>query len=430
MVSLAVVVGSVLVGAGPARSAPAAGRDVNLRVTPSSSLFDTPLRISVRGLKLKASAVVRVTSTDVNGIAWSSEATFRADGSGTIDPARAAPISGSYPGVQPMGLIDFMSPTTPTYTGQYSWGSDPQTFTFAAESGDRQPSSVTVHRSASKPGVTHDDVALDQAGFVGQVWQPAAGTAKKPAVLVIGGSEGGLRGQRVGALLASHGYPTLAIGYFNLPGLPPALSNIPLEYFAHALTWFGQQPNVDSHRIYVEGTSRGSEAALLLGVHFPELVAGVIASVPGNTAVCSPTCDGPAWTLNGQPLPYTSQFNNPAPTDDPAAVIAVERIRGPILLVCGGSDQVWHSCSYANAIKERLTAKKSRQRPTLLSYPDAGHGVGTLVPYEPGNGYTLNVPFINATTGRTLSLGGASPPANELALAKVWPRFLTFLRTS
>jgi dienelactone hydrolase len=388
------------------------------------------LRISVHGLKPKASAVLRVSSTDVNGIAFASEATFHADDSGRINPAHAAPVSGSYSGVQPMGLTDFMAATSPNDAGAYFWGNAPKSFTFTAESGDRQPASVTVQRSPSKPGVTQSRITLDQAGFVGQLWQPTTGTTKKPAVLVIGGSEGGLSSPLVGSLLASHGHPTLNIAYFNAPGLPPTLSSIPLEYFAHALTWLGQQPNVDPRRIYVTGASRGSEAALLLGVHFPDRISGVIASVPGNAAVCSPTCDGPAWTLNGQPLPYTRQFNNPTPTDDPTAVIPVEKIRGPILLVCGGSDHVWNSCANAAAIKSRLAANKAKRSPMLLSYPDAGHGVGILVPYEPGEGAALNAPQVNPTTGHTLSLAGATPKANALALATAWPRVLNFLRSS
>jgi dienelactone hydrolase len=194
------------------------------------------------------------------------------------------------------------------------------------------------------------------------------------------------------------------------------------SYFARALTWFGTQPNVDAHHIDVMGASRGSEAALLLGVYYPNLVAGVIATVPSNVAVCSPTCSGPAWTLNGQPLPYTHQFDNSAPTDTPAAVIPVERINGPILLVCGGSDHVWDSCDYARAITSRLDANHDPNRHLLLEEPQAGHGIGILVPYQPGIGTSPNV------AGRPYApTGGATLAANPLALAKTWPRVLTFL---
>jgi BAAT / Acyl-CoA thioester hydrolase C terminal len=92
------------------------------------------------------------------------------------------------------------------------------------------------------------------------------------------------------------------------------------------------------------------------------------------------------WTLNGQPLPFTRQFNNAAPSDVPEALIPVEKTRGPILLVCGGSDLVWNSCAYAKAIRDRLEANRVSRPHPLLAYPRAGHGVGFLVRYEPGVG--------------------------------------------
>ena len=182
-----------------------------------------------------------------------------------------------------------------------------------------------------------------------------------PRLLVLGGSEGGLSGTLVAALLAAHGYPALALAYFNAPGLPAQLSDIPLEYFARALRWLRAQPQVDPGHVLTLGVSRGSEAALLLGAYYPRLVDGVIASVPSDVAICSyPDCNGPAWTLHGRPLPYTFQFDNPHPVDDPAAVIPVERIRGPVFLDCGGADAVWVSCPYARAIMTRLAASPRR----------------------------------------------------------------------
>jgi dienelactone hydrolase len=423
-VSLALAValglGSVSI-ASPVHAAPTAGGSVNLRVSPTSSLMDVPLAISVRGLKPKASVVLRVTSTDVNGVAFGSEATFRANSDGVVTPERMAPVAGSYKGVHAMGLTDAMSPGPAGPSGLYFWGDAPQSFTFTASSRGQESAPVTIERSVASSEVQRRPVSVSEAGFVGRLYQPAPGAAKKPAVLEIGGSGGGLAGGLVGGLLASHGYPTLDLAYFKLPELPATLSNIPLEYFTQALTWLGSQPNVDPRQIYVLGTSRGSEAALLLGAHFPDLVAGVIGSVPSNVVLCSPSCDGPAWTRNGQPLPYTRQFNNPAPTDVPDAVIPVERILGPILLVCGGSDLVWHSCDYAKAIRDRLSAKRVPQPHPVLAYASAGHGVGILVRYEPSVGSASSV------AGRALDFSGATVDANAIALAKVWPRVLAFL---
>ena len=54
----------------------------------------------------------------------------------------------------------------------------------------------------------------------------------------------------------------------DLAGLPPTLSNIPLEYFETAIEWLQHQPRLDGGRIAVSGTSRGGELSLLLGATF------------------------------------------------------------------------------------------------------------------------------------------------------------------
>src|ERR1039458_4212970 len=74
------------------------------------------------------------------------------------------------------------------------------------------------------------------------------------------------------ALVPTNAYPALGVAYSAEPGLPQTLSRIPLEYFAGALRWLARQPGVDPARIAVLGVSRGSEAAQLPGVYYPNLV--------------------------------------------------------------------------------------------------------------------------------------------------------------
>jgi pimeloyl-ACP methyl ester carboxylesterase len=160
-------------------------------------------------------------------------------------------------------------------------------------------------------------------------------------------------------MLAAHGYPTLSLANFEEPGLPQTLANLPLEYFVKALALLRRQPGVDPKHVLVFGVSRGSEAALLLGAHFPSLVDGVIAGVPSsvvNVGLSDHT--SAAWTLAGHPIPYepVDELGDADPADVPAAVIPVEQIRGPVFTACGQDDQVWPSCKYAAAIKARLTA--------------------------------------------------------------------------
>ncbi len=241
-------------------------------------------------------------------------------------------------------------------------------------------------------------------------------------MLVIGGSEGGRGSSWLGERLAANGIPALTIGYFHAPGLPDKLHDIPLEYFRTALAWLGRRPEVDPQRVAVLGSSNGSEAALLLGVHYPKLVHAIVALAPSSVVTCGvvgagrvtltmPRCVGSSWTLAGSPLPYTAVRNRPQPPDAPRAVIAVERIRAPVLLACGGRDQIWSSCSYARAIVAR---RHTRGRSTrLYVYPNASHSLGSLFLYEPG-----------------AMVGDFFVPDDERAREDLWPRLLAFLRAA
>jgi dienelactone hydrolase len=323
---------------------------MKISVQPSISSEDQPVHFAVTGLPPSQSVSLQLSSTDADGVKWESSATYRADASGDFSLDSMAATSGSYSGVNGMGLISSMLPVTNQApdTG-YFWGSPQQrlTFTLAVVDSGAVIASAKFQRRFSPISVAVHSETLAVDGFVGDYFAPET-EGEHPAFLTFGGSEGGNSTFLLAGLLAAHGYPSLALAYFDEPGLPQTLSDIPLEYFAKALQWLDGQPGVDPARVWVLGDPRGSEAALLLGVHYPQLVHGVIASVPSDVALCSyPGCSGPAWTLDGQPVPYTHQFDNPDPSDDPAAVIPVEQIAGPVFLDCGGDDQVWISWSCA-----------------------------------------------------------------------------------
>ena len=100
----------------------------------------------------------------------------------------------------------------------------------------------------------------------------------------------------VAATFVAHGIPTLALAYFHEPGLPNTLTRIPVEYFATALRLLARQPGVDPKRIVVSGASRGSEAALLVADHYPQLVAGLLDLSPSDVMFGSFPTQGNAAT--------------------------------------------------------------------------------------------------------------------------------------
>ena len=282
------------------------------------------------------------------------------------------------------------------------------------------------------PGETGRRITED--GLLGNYF-PAS--QRGPAVLILGGSVGGLVAEtnRVAAALQQEGISSLHLSYFRAPGQSPRLELMPLEYFDKALAWLRRQPEVDPDRMGIIGGSKGAEAALLIAVRHAELKA-VIATVPSSVVwpgivwEGSTTPIGSAWSEAGKPVPHiphvpfdaskggTMADNYAASlrtiTEHPEAVIPVEKIRGALFLTCGEADQIWPSCPMARQIERRLR-EKGRPAPVLLPYEGAGHGSFGL-PMPQGD--------------PRLSAGGGDPERTNAARADSWPKAVAFLKAN
>jgi dienelactone hydrolase len=395
-------------------------RQVTLRITadPPTGLYDAPLTVRVTGAQAGQRVRLDASATDRQGRVFSSNATFVADTGGTVDVTSAAPVTGSYTGAHATGLLWSMAPTG-TSDFYFAPAATTMTVTLTARVDGAPAVSAQIDRLRQAPGVTQRPLTLALDGIDGVMFEPADTTTPRPAVLVFGGSEGGLSTSD-SVMLASAGYPALAISYFGDPGQPANLVDIPLEYFATALRWLSRQPGVDPARVAVFGTSRGSEAALLLGAYYPDLVHAVVASVPSYVVVGSlPTGDKSAWTLHGTEFPFVP-FNSRA-AYHPEAVIPVERIRGPLFLLCGGSDQLWPSCPSSHEIAARRAANHTPYSDVLAEEPGAGHFVGSPVPNVPASSAYIVSPRYGSETV------GGTQQADALGRLDAWPRLLQFL---
>ena len=283
-------------------------------------------------------------------------------------------------------------------------------------------------------GVAKTDVR-DQ-GLYAELYVPAH-AGPLPAIVMIGGSEGGLDTiSRMAISFTRHGYAVMALAYWGAPGLPQTLEGVPLEYFHTALDWLKTRPEVDPRRIGLIGWSRGAEAALLVATREPD-VRAVAAIAPSNMVwlgLSSAAVPKPAWTVRGSPLPF--MIPRPPPGYRPGmplrtlfetaladagahadAAIPVERVGGPILLLSGTDDAVWPSSEMAERIMARLKAKHFRRAYRHLTYAGAGHLVFVGDPAMLRNAVPAN--------GANAFMGG-SPAANASAWSDDWPRTVAF----
>jgi dienelactone hydrolase len=305
-----------------------------------------------------------------------------------------------------MGLFWSMTPVAPASQDQYFTPPPPQrqpgypvTLTVTSSSGAKLASRAVTREWMAK-GETVRTLTLARDKVAGELFLPPPGTARHAGVLVFGGAEGGMSQVYGAALLAAHGYPALTVAYFDWPGLPPALDDIPLEYFETAGKILASQPQVDPAHILAMGYSRGSEAALLLADNLPELFHGAVVYSPSSEVnVAGDNQARAAWSLGPRVI-------DPGPID-------VSHISGPVLAVAGKQDSIWGSASSANAIILQLSVDHSRYKDQALVYQDAGHGVG-MQPYQPAGNTTL------------FNLGGTRA-GNVAAQRDGWPKMLALL---
>lgn len=228
----------------------------------------------------------------------------------------------------------------------------------------------TVRLEPPAVGVDRELLTVDEDGLVGEFWAPGDPDGRRPGILYLGGSGGGV--PFGGGPLALAGYPTLALAYHGADGLPDTLSEIPLEGFREGLEWLAARPEVDPERLIVWGTSRGGEAALLIGSTFPDAVSGgVVANVPSDRAGPSyPDGTRAAWTLDGEPVADRDEQGRVLLGGMP---IEVERIEVPVLLTCGEQDARWPSCTMSRWVVARFEDHDHPHPVTLHAYEDAGH---------------------------------------------------------
>jgi dienelactone hydrolase len=420
-----------------------------VHVDPPIARVDEPFSLTVSGLPPGEPVTIRAATRDGELREWASNATFLAGDDGTVDVPTAAPLSGTYSGVDPTGLLWSMVPVRGPSTFFVRRKAAPLRVHVTVEAGGRELAACDVERTFGGDTVLRR--VADGRGLAGDLFFPVAG-GSHPGVMVVSGSDGGQL-DHAASLLAAHGYAVLSLGYFGVEDRPAGLHHIDLEYFEQALDWMAVQPEVESDRIIVIGLSRGGELALQLGSMFPR-IAGVVAGSPCGIRQAGITKRNsdftkPAWMYGGTALPYVParfnlrrflQFYSVFVFRRPlrlrpvferllrkhdlvaAATIHVERIKGPVLLVSGSGDELWPSERFAELVMARLGGEERPYADEHLRYAGAGHFVcfPYALPSMPPMTSMSPVPVF------TMDFGGTRA-ANAGAARDSWPEILRFL---
>lgn len=407
----------------------------SLEINPNGVLLGDAFTMQVKGLVPQQPVLVRARRVAKQDEVYSSSLKLVADEKGCVDLSTP-----SKPQRAPAELLWSMTREVNSKAPSARTNDlEPLLTTISVEQHGMVVASATLKQLMIAKDIVREPVR--EKGMVGTLFRPLA-ASRYPAIIGFGGSGGGLSEGRE-ALLASQGYVVLALAYFNYEKLPQSLVQIPLEYFGTAIEWLQAQPFVNQDKLAVMGTSRGGELALLLGATYPQVKA-VIGYVPSHV-VWPGAPLRPAWSYQGKSVPFMSQLPDARLTrelmkPDPAsntpafllqlanranvqqAEIAVEKIRGPVLLFSGEDDKLWPSSYMAEQVMIRLRDHAHPFKSEHYSYPGCGHSFPLPVLPVPANRRQHRV------TKQEIAYGG-SVEATAYASWDSWQQLRRFLKT-
>ena len=373
-------------------------------------------------------------------------ACFKTDSKGQIQLNKDKPISATYSGVDSLGI--FWSMTKPTYINEELpfeiKNLKLNTIYFQLEVDGKISSKDELQLILETPDIYCEEIR--NKDMVANFYY-SKNKQNLPLIIMLGGSNGGIREVDDRAkIISSHGYAVFALGYFDMENLPKRLERIPVEYFFNSINWAKEKQFIDTNKIVILGVSKGGEAALLVASMRRD-IKGAIAFVPSNVR-WQGIPNGPSfiskssWTLNGKDLPYLKcsfsfsffwkficnskqielrEIFKPIITEDKSniepALIEVEKINGPILLVAGKDDRIWPSYDMCQMMKNRLDSLKFEHQIEFLNYDNAGHFI-----FGPDLMPTINYKYDQ------IAVGGRDSE-NSAAQTDSWNKMIGFLQT-
>ena len=435
---------------------------IKLKVIQQVGLIDSALRIMGSGFRPKSKVIFTAKSKDAFGQIWQSVSTFRANALGQVDLSKHAPISAGYRRADSMGFIWSMKPDrhAESFSMYLPPNADAVDISLVVKTGREDPSELLIQRCIRAPGVTISDV--DEAAVCGKLFIPE-NKGPHPAILLCGGSEGGIASQLPKAsLLASHGYLVFVMAYFNYGALSKTLYEVPLTRFLSGIKYLRGLPEVDSAYIAAMAPSKGSEGLLAAASLIPDMKLRALIAISPSSVVWQGFGKGKpkpksSWSHQDSALAYLPMSGvkimpqfilsgmlrqlglskllprfvrttlspaysavKKASKKVEAATIPVENIDAPLLFIAGGKDKIWYSDFMCQTMLNRRKTSRHADKDEVYIYPDAGHQF--RIPNLP-----TTVPWLAPKAAKMILNFGGKPAANAEAQLDAWKKMLRFL---
>ncbi|XP_061085003.1 peroxisomal succinyl-coenzyme A thioesterase-like isoform X2 [Conger conger] len=405
-----------------------------LTVKPSRGLVDEKFEVVVRNLSPGEEVTLYSLHQSEDKDYWEAFGHYVSDAGGTITVAADASVGGSYLGIESMGLLWSMKPVPGSRKGLRLRKMDacsPMLVHISVHRGhisqgfaEAVPlATALAERWYLAPGVRR--VEVQEKGVKGTLFLPP-GPGPFPGILDMWGGGGGLLEYR-SALLASHGFVSMALDYLPWDKKPSKARDIILSYFESAFNIVREHPLVATDRVALFGLSLGASVSIALA----------------TTSRVNPTC---CVCINGghvfSPVKHLESLqinqkvffdennhqiwrniNLPIP-DDPGQKMQLGNIKCPVMLIVGLDDQNWPSKECAEDMEMIMEKAGNVDLLTVLSYPEAGHLIEP--PYTPH--FRSSNFILQYNREKVVLCWGGRPKLHADAQEDSWRKILQFLR--
>lgn len=237
---------------------------------------------------------------------------------------------------------------------------------------------TTFNRFYKNYNINHYDILRDS--WQGRLFYEEDKN-KKPAIIVLSGSDGGIeKAQNIAMMLSNHGFVTLAISYFGMNNQKSSLDRIPLENIEEALKYIQKLTFVDSAKIGIYGRSKGAEYSLMFLTKYDGIKCAVLNS-PSDRVYeglkGKRNSKHSSWTYGGKEISYKpfkirefimNMLTKKSSIDD-SGVMDIENVTCPLLLITSIKDEIWDSYSASiNIMKKAKSYEKSIVLTTELGH--------------------------------------------------------------